>query len=153
VLFAFNAIADGGVLYRPQIASKIIDSDGKFINIEPRQVGRVIKKETADTMVGMLIQAVDGGESKYFNLKNYVVAGKTGTAQIAMAGGYDPKKTNATFVGFMPGSKKFSMIVKLREPQTSPYAAETAVPLWMETANELTKYYSIPPDRPFSPQP
>ncbi|MFA5776335.1 MAG: penicillin-binding protein 2 [Patescibacteria group bacterium] len=147
VLFAFNTIANGGVLYKPQIASKIIDNHGKFIKVEPKEVGRVIKKETADTMVDMLIKAVDGGESKYFNIKNYKVAGKTGTAQIAVAGGYDPKKTNATFVGFLPESKKFSMIVKLREPQTSPYAAETAVPLWMETAGELAKYYSLPPDK------
>jgi cell division protein FtsI (penicillin-binding protein 3)/stage V sporulation protein D (sporulation-specific penicillin-binding protein) len=147
MLFAFNAIANGGVLYKPQIAAKIVSSDGSFIKVEPKEVGRVIKKETADTMVAMLIAAVDGGESKYFNIKNYKVAGKTGTAQIAVAGGYDPTKTNATFVGFLSESKKFSMLVKLREPQTSPYAAETAVPLWMETAGELAKYYSLPPDK------
>lgn len=146
VLNAFNAIANGGVLYQPQIVQKIIDAKAET-EIEPKELGRVIKQETSDTMVDMLIQAVDGGESKYFNIKNYIVAGKTGTAQIAVAGGYDPQKTNATFVGFLPTSNKFSMIVKLREPQTSIYAAETAVPLWMETAGELARYYSIPPDK------
>jgi cell division protein FtsI/penicillin-binding protein 2 len=147
VLFAYNAMANGGVLYTPRIVSQIIDSDGKITKIQPKEVGRVIKESTADTMIDLLVQAVDGGESKYFNIKNYKVAGKTGTAQIAVAGGYDPQKTNATFLGFLPSSKKFSMIVKLREPQTSPYAAETAVPLWMELAGEIAKYYSIPPDR------
>ncbi len=137
VLNAFNAIANGGILYRPKIVA----------DTEPKELGRVIKKETSNTMIDMLIKAVDGGESKYFNIKNYVVAGKTGTAQIAVAGGYDPHKTNATFVGFLPATKRFSMIVKLREPQTSIYAAETAVPLWMETAGELAKYYSIPSDK------
>jgi cell division protein FtsI (penicillin-binding protein 3)/stage V sporulation protein D (sporulation-specific penicillin-binding protein) len=137
VLNAFNAIANGGVLYRPRIVA----------DMEAKELGRVIKKETSDTMIDMLIKAVDGGESKYFNIKNYIVAGKTGTAQIAVAGGYDPNKTNATFVGFLPTTKRFSMIIKLREPQTSIYAAETAVPLWMETAGELAKYYSISPDK------
>ncbi|MBU0649581.1 penicillin-binding protein 2 [Patescibacteria group bacterium] len=146
VLNAFNAIANGGVLYKPRIVSSISDTQGGT-DIEPKEVGRVIKRATADTMVEMLIQAVDGGESQYFNLKNYLIAGKTGTAQIAVPGGYDPNKTNATFVGFLPKSNKFSMIVKLREPQSSIYAAETAVPLWMETAGELAKYYSIAPDR------
>jgi len=147
VLFAFNTIANGGMLYKPQIVTKLISSDGTVTKVESKEVGRVIKKETAETMIKMLIQAVDGGESRYFNIKNYKVAGKTGTAQIAVAGGYDPTKTNATFVGFLPTSNKFSMIIKLREPQTSPYAAETAVPLWMETAGELAKYYSLPPDK------
>jgi cell division protein FtsI/penicillin-binding protein 2 len=146
VLNAFNAIANGGVLYTPRIVSKVIDEKGETY-IEPKEIGRVIRKETSNIMVDMLIKAVDGGESRYFNIKNYAVAGKTGTAQIAVPGGYDPNKTNATFVGFLPTSKKFSMIVKLREPQASIYAAETAVPLWMEVAGELAKYYSVPPDR------
>ncbi len=146
VLNAFNAIANGGILYRPQIVSKLLDDAGET-DIETKEIGRVIKKETSDTMIDMLIKAVDGGESRYFNIKNYTVAGKTGTAQIAVVGGYDPHKTNATFVGFLPTTNKFSMIVKLREPQTSIYAAETAVPLWMETAGELARYYSIPPDK------
>ena len=148
VLNAFNVIANGGVLYQPQIVQKLIDTKSETV-IEPKELGRVIKQETSDTMIDMLIKAVDGGESKYFNIKNYIVAGKTGTAQIALAGGggYDPNKTNATFVGFLPTSNKFSMIVKLREPQTNIYAAETAVPLWMETAGELARYYSIPPDK------
>lgn len=146
VLYAFNVIANGGVLYRPKIVSKIVGGDGEIVT-ETKEVGRVIKKETSDTMTDMLIKAVDGGESKYFNIKNYLVAGKTGTAQIAVPGGYDPNKTNATFVGFLPTSKRFSMIVKLREPQTSIYAAETAVPIWMDVAGELAKYYSIPQDK------
>jgi nitrous oxide reductase accessory protein NosL len=47
----------------------------------------------------------------------------------------------------MSGSRKFSMIVRLEEPKTSIYAAETAVPLWMNMATELVKYYGLPPDK------
>ncbi|KKT68539.1 MAG: Peptidoglycan glycosyltransferase [candidate division WWE3 bacterium GW2011_GWB1_44_4] len=146
VLYAFNVFANGGILYKPRIVAKIVSQD-KASLIPAKEVGRVVKKETADIVSDLLVKAVEGGESKYFNIKNYVVAGKTGTAQIAVAGGYDPTKTNATFVGYLPASKKFSMIVKLREPQTSPYAAETAVPLWMTIAEDLAKYFSIPPDK------
>src|SRR3989339_540008 len=142
VLYAFNVFANGGILYKPRIVAKIVSQD-KASLIPAKEVGRVVKKETADIVSDLLVKAVEGGESKYFNIKNYVVAGKTGTAQIAVAGGYDPTKTNATFVGYLPVSKKFSMIVKLREPQTSPYAAETAVPLWMTIAEDLAKYFSI----------
>jgi hypothetical protein len=38
------------------------------------------------------------------------------------------------------------MIVRLEEPSSSTFAAETAVPLWMDIASELVNYYSIPSD-------
>ena len=146
MLGAFNVIANGGELYQPQIILEIRE-DGKTLTIPPRKVRRVISSETAETMVDMLTEAVSGGESKYFNLKNYNISGKTGTAQIPVDGKYDPTKTNATFLGFLPGTKTFSMIVRLDRPSTSPYAAETAVPLWMTITDDLVKYYGIPPDK------
>ena len=98
-------------------------------------------------MLNLLISAVDQGESRFFNIDGYKIAGKTGTAQIPKGGTYDPTETNATFVGFLSKSKKFSMLVRLEKPSTSTYAAETAVPLWMNLAHELVTYYSIPPDK------
>lgn len=146
VLNSFNALANGGVLMRPRIVSKIIDN-GEVIEIPTKELGRPISKETSDTMVEMLTRAAAGGEAKYFNIRNYHIAGKTGTAQIPVNGKYDPEKTNATFVGFLSGSKKFSMVVKLEEPLESIYAAETAVPVWMSITDDLVKYYGIPPDK------
>lgn len=146
VLNGFNAIINGGYLLQPRIILKMVDGSGE-INIPVKSVRRVISKETSDTVIPMLEKAVEGGESKFFNLKDYKIAGKTGTAQIPEGGAYSPDKTNATFIGFMSGSKAFSMIIKLEEPKTSVYAAETAVPLWMETAKELTKFFGLPPDK------
>ena len=146
VLNVFNVIANGGNLMRPRVVSKIVEGE-KVINMAPKKVRRVVAKGTADLMVEMLTAAVEGGESKYFNIDKYNVAGKTGTAQIAVAGEYDPEKTNATFAGFLPTSKKFSMIVRLKEPESSVFASETAVPLWMEIAEDLVRYYGIPPDK------
>ncbi len=149
VLNSFNAIANGGFLLQPKIVNKVIDGE-KVIETPTKQVKRVISKGTSETMVNLLENAASSGEAKYFVLKNYRIAGKTGTAQIPVGGKYDPEKTNATFVGFLAGTKKFSMIVRLEEPQSSIFAAETAVPLWMEIASELVKYYGIAPDREVS---
>lgn len=146
VLTAFNVIANGGNLVQPKVVTRIIDED-KIIPIPYRSVRRVISEETSETMITMLVSAVDDGESKFFNLKNYQIAGKTGTAQIPVDGKYDPSRTNATFVGFLAGSKKFSMIVRIDRPTSSIYAAETAVPLWMQITEDLVKYYGIPPDK------
>ncbi|MBD3366196.1 hypothetical protein GF360_02505 [candidate division WWE3 bacterium] len=145
VLNGFNAIANGGVLYRPRIISEIITED-EALTMETKKIRRVISSKTSQTMVDLLTSAVDQGESKFFNIDGYKIAGKTGTAQIPEEGTYDPSETNATFVGFLAGSKQFSMLVRLERPSTSPYAAETAVPLWMDLAHELVTYYGIPPD-------
>jgi len=148
VLNAFNSLVNGGYLVEPKIISKVVDNERNLtLDIPTKLVRRVISESTSKTMVEMLEQAASGGEAKYFVFKNYRVAGKTGTAQIPVNGTYDPKKTNATFIGYLPGSKKFSMLVKLEEPHTSTYAAETAVPLWMDIATELIKYYGIPADK------
>ncbi|MFA6982137.1 MAG: penicillin-binding protein 2 [Patescibacteria group bacterium] len=146
VLNAFNVFANGGELYQPKIVHMIIDN-GEEIDIPKRKIGRVISEDTADTMMSALVEAVSGGESKYYNITTYKIAGKTGTAQVPSPDGkYDQNKTNATFLGIMATTKKFSMIVKLNEPTTSTFASETAVPLWMDMAKDLINYYGIAPD-------
>lgn len=145
VLTSFNVIANGGYLIQPKIISKIID-DGGEIEIPVKNIRRVISGETSNTMVELLEKAAEGGEAKFFILKDYRISGKTGTAQIPEGGKYSPDRTNATFAGFLTSSKAFSLIVRLEQPKESVYAAETAVPLWMEMVSELVKFYGIPPD-------
>jgi stage V sporulation protein D (sporulation-specific penicillin-binding protein) len=146
VLNAFNVFANGGYLLQPKIISEIIEED-KVIEIPTKVIRRVISKETSETMDYMLIESVIGGESRYYNIEDYLIAGKTGTAQIPLDGKYDdPTRTNATFAGYLATSKKFSMIVRLNQPSASYFASETAVPLWMKITEDLVKYYGIPPD-------
>ncbi len=146
MLNAINVLANGGFLLQPRIVSQVNDN-GKVMETPSKVIRRVISKDTSDRMVDLLEKAAAGGEAKFFVLKNYKISGKTGTAQIPINGEYDPEKTNASFVGFLSGSKKFSMIVKLEQPRSSIFAAETAVPMWMDIAGELIKYYGIAPDK------
>lgn len=146
VLNAFNVIANGGNLYQPLIISKI-DDGKKVLEMQPKKIRRVVSTETAEEMVAMLENAAVSGEAKFYVLKDYKIAGKTGTAQIPEKGGYSADKTNATFVGFLSGDRRISMIVKLEEPKTSVYASMTSVPLWMDIMSELVKFYGIAPDR------
>ena len=146
ILNAFNAVVNGGNLMKPKIVSKIIDN-GDEIVIKPKVVRRVISEKTSNTMIFLLTKAVEGGESKYFNIKNYQIVGKTGTAQIFVDGKYDSQKTDATFIGYVPVSRKFSMIVRLNQPTSSVFAAETAVPLWMDIAKDLLVYYGATPNK------
>jgi len=78
--------------------------------------------------------------------ENYAICGKTGTAQIAIAGSYDPTHTVASFIGFLPCDRpKFITLVMYREPKSSPWGSETAAPTFFEIANKLILYYNIAP--------
>ena len=95
----------------------------------------------------MMVNAVEKGEAKWTKIPGYKVAGKTGTAQIPIAGHYDEKKTIASFIGFAPADKpKFVMLVTLSEPTSSPWGSETAAPLFFKIAKELLVYYGIQPN-------
>jgi len=98
-------------------------------------------------MVKMLLAAVEGGEARAFISAKYRIAGKTGTAQIPIRGGYDPHQTNVTFVGFLPKDKPFVMLIRLEKPTTSTYSATTVVPLWVEAMEEIAPLFGVRPDK------
>jgi cell division protein FtsI/penicillin-binding protein 2 len=97
-------------------------------------------------MTEMMVNAVDNGEAKWAKPPGYRIAGKTGTAQIPVAGHYDENKTIASFIGFAPADHpQFAMLVTLREPSTSPWGSETAAPLFFSIAKDILIYKGIPP--------
>ena len=68
--------------------------------------------------------------------------------QLVSYGHYDAEKTIASFVGFAPyDDPKFVMLVILKEPKSSPWASETAAPLWYSISKDLFLYFGIQPDR------
>ena len=137
MLTAVNAIANKGVLVPPTIVERVIAGD-KDVALPPRKEKKVIEPEAATQIRDMMIAAVNRGEAKWARPKNIEIAGKTGTAQIPIAGHYDPEKTIASFVGFFPARQpRYTMLVSLTEPQTSPWGSETAAPLWFAIANQL----------------
>lgn len=142
---AMSAIANGGERVTPRLVTKINDQ-GREEEFKPGKKTRVISSQTAEQMTRMLIAAVDDGEAKWAKPAGFSIAGKTGTAQIPVAGHYDAEKTIASFIGFAPAQNpRFVMLVTLREPTSSPWGSETAAPLWFEIAGELFTYFGIPP--------
>ncbi len=143
---AVAALANDGWLMEPQVVKEIVDSKGNRIVIKPRKLRQVVDPSSARVMTEMMVAAVDNGEAKWAKPKGYRIAGKTGTAQIPVAGHYDEKKTIASFVGFAPADKpRFVMLVTLREPTSSPWGSETAAPLFFTIARDIFRYWGIPP--------
>lgn len=149
LLRAVSAIANDGILMRPQIVESVTDpATGQTIQTEVIKERAVIKKQTADTLTGMMIEAAQHGEAQWTASRTHTIAGKTGTSQVAHEGGYAEDQTIASFVGFAPPENpQFVMLVKLVGPTSSIWAAETAAPLWYSTAEDLFLILNIPPDR------
>lgn len=143
---AICAVANGGYLVKPQVVEKI--GKGDWANEVKQEKGeRVISQKTAEEVRDMMIQAIERGESKWAAPKGFKIAGKTGTAQIPVAGHYDDKKTIASFIGFAPANKpRFAMLVTLTEPSSSQWGSETAAPLWFNIARDIFPYLGIQPE-------
>lgn len=140
---AVTTIARGGEMVRPRIIKATRDESDQETPVVTGE--QVISPETATTMKTMMIAAAEHGEAQWVYSKKFRAAGKTGTSQIAEGGSYNPDKTIASFIGFSPPENpKFVMLVKLVEPQSSPWAAETAAPLWYRVADQLHMLLNIP---------
>ena len=137
VISGISTIANGGKRMRPYIIESISD-EKETINFEPQILSQPISKETADTVAEMMTHVIeDGGINQLYidQLKDYYIAGKTGTAQVAKKDdvGYEEDKTITTFIGFAPANNaKMIMLIRLEEPKNNPYASNTVVPLWTE---------------------
>ncbi|OGH13871.1 MAG: hypothetical protein A2687_04895 [Candidatus Levybacteria bacterium RIFCSPHIGHO2_01_FULL_38_26] len=146
LLDAFSSIANKGRRMKPYVVAGVEKENGKTVKIAPEELGRPISEKTALVMTEILVNAVEKGEAQWARLKGYRIAGKTGTSSIPVAGHYDPDQTIASFIGFAPADDpKFSMLVILDKPTTSPYGSETAAPLFFDIARDILNYYSIPP--------
>lgn len=144
---AVSVIANSGKLIGPRVVNKIEDN-GNIDEVEIEKGKQIISSKTAAQLTEMMVGAIEVGEARAFAPKNYRIAGKTGTAQIPLAGHYDPNKTIASFVGFAPADDpKFVMLVRFTEPTSSPFGSETAAPTFFAIAKELFNYWGIAPKK------
>ncbi|HLD27142.1 MAG TPA: penicillin-binding protein 2 [Patescibacteria group bacterium] len=143
---AFASLINGGHLMEPHVVH-VFRSDNEDHTVEPKKIRKVIEETVSLQIKKMLESTVENGDAKWARPKGYRIGGKTGTAQIPIAGHYDPNKTIASFVGFAPIDKpKFIVLVTLKEPTASPWGSETAAPLFFDLAKELFIYYNIAPE-------
>jgi cell division protein FtsI/penicillin-binding protein 2 len=128
------------------VVGRRIAPDGTVSVYQPVLVERVISPETARELTGILVRAVEEGAT-LAQVEGYRLAGKTGTAQIPIPGGYAREGTIATFVGFGPvPDPELVVLVKLDRPQSSPWASRTAAPTFQRLTSKLFTALGIPPE-------
>jgi len=147
MVMAVGAVANRGVMMRPYVVESLIQN-GQMIYAKHNPAGRVISEEIARVLSEMMVQVVEQG-AVMAQVEGYRIAGKTGTAQTAILGGYgyDPNLTIASFVGFAPADDpRFVALVKLDKPTASPWGATTAAPTFSRVARIVFTQLEIPPD-------
>jgi len=96
----------------------------------------------------MLVNVVENGHSHKAAISGYYIGAKTGTAQIATAGGYAKDQYIHTFIGIAPiENPAFVMLTKIDKPEGVMYAEGSALPLWREIAEFILHYYAVPKTR------
>ena len=147
---ALSAMANNGVMMQPFIVDSVEKTPGTWVKTDPTILGQIIKPETAQTMTGMMVGAVENGVSHNNAMADYYIAAKTGTSQTYRNGKplSGAGTTIATVGGFGPISNpKFVILAKLDRPRSSEWADTTTSNLFKSVAEYLYGYYSIPPDK------
>lgn len=118
----FNAIANGGKLYKPYLVREVRDKYGQVIQKFDPQVVReqIASPQSIAAIQDMLRKVVTEGTGKKLNSKVVAVSGKSGTAQIAKGGGYrgaDGTSHQVSFCGYFPSeAPRYTLMVVIREP-------------------------------------
>jgi len=87
------------------------------------------------------------GTGSRASVPGYRIAGKTGTARKATAGGYSENRYLALFAGFAPASKpRLVMVVVVDEPQGEYYGGQVAAPVFGKVMSGALRFLDIAPD-------
>ena len=147
---AFSTVANGGVRVAPSIVDRIIDARGETVYQRPAPSrDRVISERTAAVLNEILKTVVARGTGQHASLEEHVVAGKTGTAQKAVKGGYSADRFVASFGGYVPADRpRVVILVVVDEPKGSEYGGTVAAPAFKEIAEAVLHYLDVPPSIP-----
>ncbi|HEY1835949.1 MAG TPA: penicillin-binding protein 2 [Candidatus Saccharimonadales bacterium] len=151
---ALSSVLNGGTYYQPTLVSQTIDPNtGKTTTNQPK----VLEKNVVAPKVGQeLIPLMEGVVTQYlhegFGFMNfpsdYLVGGKTGTAQVAQpGGGYYSSIFNGTYVGFVGGNKPQYVIVVFNiKPNVPGYAGSLGgQPVFADIAHMLINDGDVTP--------
>lgn len=147
---AVSAVANDGVLNRPQLVREIRDKNGQLIRgFQPDVVRRVLDVSIAKEEKGILEKVVEEGTGRNAYIEGFRIAGKTGTAQKVGDGGYLPDKYVASFVGFAPADNpQVAMLVIIDEPVGLYYGGQIAAPVFGAVMKDVLPYIKVAPQVP-----
>lgn len=150
---ALGAVANGGVMVQPHLASAIRLNSGIERKLEWEEKVKVFSATSTHETIAMMDALMDEVlYNKKAKIPTMSVAVKTGTAQLTKSsGGYYDDRFFHSFIGFFPSyNPRFIILLYTNDPKGVQYASETLDATFLDLTHFLIDYYAIPPDRGFS---
>jgi cell division protein FtsI/penicillin-binding protein 2 len=127
---ALSSVLNGGTYYQPTLVAKTIAANGSVTTNQAKVLERnVVAPKVGQELIPLMQNVVTTYLHEGFGFmnfpSNYLVGGKTGTAQVANpAGGYYSNIYNGTYIGFVgSGTKPQYLIVVFNiKPNVPGYA-------------------------------
>jgi cell division protein FtsI/penicillin-binding protein 2 len=129
-------IANGGILNRLNLVDCIVNDRGERIrNINEPSWERVISKETATSLQGMMLMTVENGTGGRASIQGYGgSAGKTGSAETGWVKD-DREILHAWFAGYFPiDVPRYAMCVFIEDGRSG---AISAAPVFAEISARI----------------
>jgi cell division protein FtsI (penicillin-binding protein 3) len=133
---AYNALANDGRYVSPRL-----------VKGEPAGVSRdVIRPDSARAMHTMLRNVIKDGIFKAAGINGYDLAGKTGTAQVAVGGRYSATLYDSVFAGFFPAeAPRVTIVVMVHGARRDYHGSMLAAPIFRDTAASIiSKWAALP---------
>ena len=115
----YNAIANNGKMMRPRFVKGFMREGQMIAETQPEVIKeQIAKPSTIKTMQTVLRHVVSQGLGKKAGSHSFQVSGKTGTAQVAKAGGYKTGTTEywLSFCGYFPSDNpQYTCIVCIKK--------------------------------------
>jgi cell division protein FtsI (penicillin-binding protein 3) len=139
---AYDAIANGGIL-RPPHAVQSVGGKPTQLPAGHRIISPTTAQELRDMLRGVF---ADGGTASGAEIRGYDMAGKTGTANIAIDGHYSDSAYVASFIGMVPTDHpRLLVAVVVNQPQGSIYGGSVAAPAFQQIVGWAVPYLGLPP--------
>lgn len=139
----YNAVANNGVMVKPQFVSEIKEWNKTIVKMEKEVINpQICSTETLLKLKAVLKNVVKRGTGSKLYSKDFSMAGKTGTAQVNYAkDGGSGQYYASSFVGYFPADNpKYSCIVVVHKPSTvnnNYYGADVAGPVFKRIAQKI----------------
>ncbi len=142
---AYSSILNGGTYYKPTLVDSTVNPDNsvtpnKAVIEEKNVVSNTVAQEMRPLLENVVTTYYHEGYSFMNFPPQYIVGGKTGTAQIAQpGGGYYSNIYNGTYVGFVGGDNvQYVIVVYNTKPNVPGYAgALGGQPVFADLAHML----------------
>ncbi|WP_435308499.1 penicillin-binding protein [Sebaldella termitidis] len=148
IITALNTIVNDGKRVRPYVVDKVIDENGKVLELTKPVVEEVVfSPDVAREVRRIMESVVDKGTGRGTRIEGYKIGGKTGTAQKAGSRGYAGGGYVSSFFAFFPvDNPKYTILVTIDEPKGQYYGAQVALPTVKAMIEKIIKYKGIKPN-------